>query len=418
MRLLNPLLRNTVAIKHFNLLTDYKHPSPLYVHSQSPDAAVHSDLSETSEMFQQLQRKVMDLLDHFPNVLAKLKQVLTSLVLPLGEEKVVPLVDPLAYKNTQTVRELFRLMAPYWNPLSTDLFGLLLEASGCNQAASKVAEFVEARGSKGHLVLCIRQLPTLASGENDLNVADLETFHNAPLPELQSFHPDVFARLPEHELTSTRTTVRISVEVNKPLVCLADYEQITTTLSGLFTVPKAALVYVGCSKAPLVLCWLVPRELVAYIRSIQIGVSGHRLLVESKVTGVAVGDQIYKCLTIKVRDPSSQCAVYTMLAVYSWCSAGEVYLMDKARISPTVVHIALLQESPLLCSVYSVFFRAFRGGNFPPLSFEFPPQTITNFVCFLDILRIFSPHKSNFPPKTTSLEKNPECIVDKVYVEL
>ena len=54
------------------------------------------------------------------------------------------------------------------------------------------------------------------------------------------------------------------------------------------------------------------------------------------------------------------------------------------------------------------FFRAFRGGNFPPSSFEFPPQTITNFICFLDILHIFSPHKSNFPPKTTSLEKNPD----------
>ena len=294
----------------------------------------------------------MDLLDQFPNALAKLKQVLTSLVLPLGEGKVAPLVDPLSYENAQTVREVFRLMAPYWNPLSTDLLGLLLEASGCNQAASKVAEFVEARASKGHLVLCIRQLPTLASGENDLDVADLETVHNAPLSELQELHPAVFAGLPEHKVTSARTTVRISVEVNKPLVCLADYEEITTALSGFFEVPKAALVYTGCSKAPLVLCWLTSHELVAYIKSINVGgLSGHRLVAESKVTRVAVGDQIYKCPTIKVRELSSHSAVYTMLAVYSWCSAGEVYLMDKARISPTVVHIALLQVHS--CVVYS-----------------------------------------------------------------
>ena len=305
-RLLNPLLRNTVAIKHFNLLTDYKHPSPLCVHSQSPDTAVHSDLSETSEMFQQLQRKVMDLLDQFPNVLAKLKQVLASLVLPLGEGKVVPLVEPLAYENAQTVRELFRLMAPYWNPLSTNLLGLLMEASGCNQAVSKVAEFVETRGSKGHLLLSICQRPTMASGKNDdLDVADLETVHNTPVLELQSFHPAVFARLPEHKVTSARTTVRISVEVDKPLLCLADYEELTTALSGFFRVPKAALVYAGCSKAPLVLCWLVPRELMAYIRSIQIGLSGHRLVAESKVTRVAVGDRVYKCPTIKVRAPWS-----------------------------------------------------------------------------------------------------------------
>ena len=111
------------------------------VHSQSPDTAVHSDLSETSELFQQVQQKVMDLLDCFPNALATLKQVFASLVLPLGEGKVAPLVDPLAYKSAETVRELFRLMSPYWNPLSTNLLSLLLEASGCNQAASKVAKF-------------------------------------------------------------------------------------------------------------------------------------------------------------------------------------------------------------------------------------------------------------------------------------
>ena len=263
--------------------------------------AVPSDLSETAEMFQQLQQTVMDLLDHFPNALDKLKQILTSLVLPLGEGKVAPLVDPLAYNNAQTVRELFWLMASYWNPLSTDLLGMLLEASGCNQAASKVAKFLEARASKGHLVLCIHQLPTLASGENDVDVADLQTVHNAPLSELQSLHPAVFARLPEHKVISTRTTVRISVEVNKPLVCISDYEEITTTLSGFFRVPKAALVYTGCTKAPLVLCWLVSHEIVAYIKSTHRGLGGHRLLVESKVTGVAFGDQMYKCPNIKVR---------------------------------------------------------------------------------------------------------------------
>ena len=51
------------------------------------------------------------------------------------------------------------------------------------------------------------------------------------------------------------------------------------------------------------------------------------------------------------------------------------------------------------------FFRSFRG-EISPLTFE-SPQTITKFHLFLDILHIFSPQLSNFPPKTTSLEKNP-----------
>ena len=295
------------------------------VQSPSADTAVHSDLSEISELFQQLQRAVMDLLDHFPNALAELKQVLASLVLPM-KGYVVPLVDPLAYENARTVRELFRLMSPYWNPLSTDMLSLLLEASGCNQAASKVAEFVETRASKGYLVLCIHQLPTLASGENSLDVADLETVHDAPLSELQSLHPAVFIRLPEHKVTSTRTTVRISVEVNKPLLCIADYENMTTALSGFFQVPEAALFYAGCSKAPLVLCWLTSHDLLAYIRSPPAGyllsMSTHQLLAENNATRIAVGDRTYKCPTMEVREPS-----ITILHVCSSLQWGELKII-------------------------------------------------------------------------------------------
>ena len=95
--------------------------------------------------------------------------------------------------------------------------------------------------------------------------------------------------------------------------CLADYEEITTALSGLFLIPKAALVYAGCSKAPLALCWLVSHDLVEYIKSTTAGsLSGYRLLAEHEVTGVAVGDQMYKCPTIKVRESLSQCIVYTL----------------------------------------------------------------------------------------------------------
>ena len=61
--------------------------------------------------------------------------------------------------------------------------------------------------------------------------------------------------------------------------------------------------------------------------------------------------------------------------------------------------------------ITSVFFHGLWGGGnspTPPLpSFKFPPQTITKFVYFLDVFHIFSPQKSNFPPKTTFIEKNP-----------
>ena len=70
------------------------------------------------------------------------------------------------------------------------------------------------------------------------------------------------------------------------------------------------------------------------------------------------------------------------------------------------------RKSRNCCCATSVFFRAFRGGNSPPpppLSFEFPPQTITNFVCFLDIFHIFLSPQKQFPPKNYISRKNPVC---------
>ena len=288
------------------LCTDDVHQPSQTVQPTSLATAVPSNLYEISEMFQQMQLTVMKLLDQFPNALPKLKQVLASLVLPLGQGKVASLVDPQFYEGAQTVQELFMLMVPYWNPLSTDLLSLLLEASGCNEAASKVAEFSEVRASNANLVLCICQPLALAR----LDVANFERVHNAPLSELQSLHSIVFAQTYEHSNTCTRSTVRISVAVNKPLLCVADYEQITTTVSGFFQLPKSALVYGGCSQTLLVLCWLVSHDVVAYIRTILVGLSGHRLLVENNITVVAVGDQIYKVPNVKVREPWPQCIVY------------------------------------------------------------------------------------------------------------
>ena len=67
-----------------------------------------------------------------------------------------------------------------------------------------------------------------------------------------------------------------------------------------------------------------------------------------------------------------------------------------------------------LMSLYgacSVFFRAFRGGNFPPLSFEFPPQTITNSVVFFGYSsHLLSLQKQFPPPQNYISRKSPECL--------
>jgi len=252
-------------------------------HSPSPNvAATPSDFSELAQKFKQLEHEAVELLDQFPGVLLQLKQVLATLVFPLDEGKVVPLIDPHCYENALTVRELFGILAPHWNPLSPDLLGLLLEDSGCSMAVTKFTEFIEARNSKGHLVLCVRQIPSLV---------DFRSVHNGPLSKLQSFHHPLFAQLPE--ATSSQNTVRISVEVDKNFVQLSDYERIITALSGLFRMPKLAFVFAGLSTQTLALSWLTIPEFLQCSKSIVTDISGEKQLAQNKVTRIAIGDWFY-----------------------------------------------------------------------------------------------------------------------------
>ena len=276
-------------LKHLFVLTDYKQQSAVRVRPRL--ATGNAPLfSEISLQFQELQRDVIDLLVQCPDALTQLKQCLTSLVLPLGGGKVASLVDPSSYEAASTIPEFFRLMAPHWNCLSTNLLSLLLEASGCKPAAAKLAEFEEARSSSGPLV---HFTPSTSRCE-------LRSVHSFPLEQLQSLHPAVFT----DSMAAThaeRNTARITAEVDKPLLHVSCLEELTIAICGFFQLPKVALVYTGSSQNPLSLCWLVSRDLLPYMRSHKGGLSGDHLLCKQHITQIVFGEaEIYKCPSHKV----------------------------------------------------------------------------------------------------------------------
>ena len=195
-----------------------------------------------------------------------------------------------------------RLMAPYWNCFSTDLLQLLSEELSCSLATATMDELVHARQMKD-LVVAVHTTSS-ASDMNDLDSGlslGHKSAHSASLEELQSQHPAVFARLPEHRVSASRSVARISVEVDVPVLHLTDYNNIVQAVSAFFQLPCAALVYCGCSQSPLIVCWETSTELIKYIMSVRYGESGYRLLAEQKITVLVVADKIkYRCPSIKV----------------------------------------------------------------------------------------------------------------------
>ena len=296
------------------MFADYQHyrgtqPKELPVDCQPGD-------SNLSEPFLKLLHEVIGHLSDYPNALDALKKGLDSLVYPLGNGKVVPLVElpPLCH-DACTIVGFFTSISPYLNPLSFCFLQCIVGFTGCGSAISAVAAFNTVRMANSHLLLCSNrwEVPTFPDGLNDLNTSarsDAVVAHTAPLVQLKSVHPWVFARLAEHRAAElSKDCVRVSIRVNRKSISLADYDSILTTICGYFWLPVYALTYIGCTEQPLCLTWVFSKKLLEHLKGCGGGISGECMLAMQGVVNIMVGDWLnYICLNSKV-----QCCDFLLL---------------------------------------------------------------------------------------------------------
>ena len=267
-----------------------------------------SNFSDLQSQFLQVLSIVMDSFDRLPNSLSRLKQFFSRVVLPLGEGKIIQLVDPSSYEKAVTTRELFRQQSVLWNSFSPDLLKMLCEECQCSPAMEAVRQFILFRSRFASSLVC-RQTLSLDEA-NDPNGTTTSspslhpshlTYHTGPIHDLQSLHPSVFQHLDERERVDPPETIRLTVHVDRPHLTLQDFDDITTAVCGYFKIPRAALVYGGCSRDGQVVCWMTSASLLPYLKNVSIGTSSRRLMAEQRILGVAAGDLHYPCLRMKVR---------------------------------------------------------------------------------------------------------------------
>ena len=263
----------------------------------------------------------MDNFDARPGSLNTLKELLHQLVLPVKDGEVA-VIDQAVLCNTDLVRQLFRLLSPLLNCFSTDLIRYLCEQTHC---LDLVEIFYHVHEQHSKSILCTRK------EEDKMNTASKAALLPAPtspshlkahmmdLNTLQSLHPLVFTRLDHHRTTQPPKTFRLSVEVNRPLITLRDYDNITDAVSAALLLPKMAMAYAGCSVSPLTLTWLVPAQLHGHLVTPSFGSteSGDRLLAEQGVVSVAIGEDMYiVCLGMQVCISQQLLQLYTYQCTY------------------------------------------------------------------------------------------------------
>lgn len=289
--------------------TDYqsiwsgKDSQPQPVTSVVNSTTTEDDLKELTDSFIQLFQDVIKDFEQCPNGLDILKQVLASLLLPQKFSGKCQLLQPQLYSEAKTIREIIMQILPFINPVSFHLLQLLAQLSGCIPAIEKVSDFIQLRLTKNSVLLCNDQftIPTTHDGLNDLNtlaLSDAMMAHTASLDVLQSAYPQMLARLPS---LASMDVVRVSAMMSVKRVTFSNYDCIVTAICGFFLLPKSALVYVGYTNQPLVLCWCVAKEINLYMRQVKININCELLLAEQGIANIMIGDWLnYKCLTIKV----------------------------------------------------------------------------------------------------------------------
>ena len=273
--------------------------------TESSTSRPTSTLHMLSGSFYELQQEAIECLVEYPDALEKLKQALASLSLPVGDGKVVQIVEPSLYNDAQSVAEVFSSLSLLINPLSMNLLQVCVYATECTPAIAKITAYERLMMSNGSIVLCSNKwaVPMTSDGLNNLNTtaaSGAEVAHTASLGQLQSIHPSVFTRV--SAAVSHEMYMRISACVNKKaMISLANYDSLLTAISGFFRLPKCVFTYVGCTEQPLCLSWMISKDLQPYMKHHGGGISGECMLSEQRIVYLMVGNWFnYHCLTTYV----------------------------------------------------------------------------------------------------------------------
>ena len=139
---------------------------------QAPATIIKSDFREVMDKFSELLKSVISQFEALPGGLEKLKEISASLLLPVNDGSVVPIIPTTLYLKAKTVSEFFSLISPLVNPLSFHLLCTLSRLCDCKLAYDAATAYGHFLTLKCHLVLCVDRwsAPTNPDGLNDLNI--------------------------------------------------------------------------------------------------------------------------------------------------------------------------------------------------------------------------------------------------------
>ena len=197
------------------------------------------------------------------------------------------IVQSKAYEAVDSVRALFRLLAPHLQPVDCSLLKALVEAAGVEQAIQRLDEYLHMTNT------CL-----LGSGsEKVLTLQEIESWNTPQLP-LQTQNTSK-SLVPHDSSNDVITSQPVAYSTSLPVTTVVAAEEmswgtfrcIQSLLCGIFTVPSCALQYDDKQPGSVVVTCITSQEMLSQIRSTLLDDGDMLLLLREKIVSIQVGKE-------------------------------------------------------------------------------------------------------------------------------
>ena len=248
-----------------------------------PESAI--SIPECNIQFSLFITELTPLLENHEGALSNILTFLEQLVLPLHNKCLAKIFQPEKFQGVQSIRALFRLLAPHWGYIDCSLLHPIVKASSCKPALAKVEEFLHNREQLSQALIIQKAEKHQPSSECNTapSSSDRVSHDSHQISAGRSQSP----RVTMQQASAHEEVVQMKVETNA--MTLKDYEENVSLLSHILRLPRYVMSFFSSRTGSISLKWLMSKRLVPYVQNTRICTSDLIALAEKHVTEIKVG---------------------------------------------------------------------------------------------------------------------------------
>ena len=269
------------SIDHYRggpLVRQQSHDSDLSI--SPPESEI--SIPECNIQFSLFITELTPLLENHEGALSNILTFLEQLVLPLQNKCLAKIFQPDKFEGVQSIRALFRLLAPHWSYIDTSLLHPIVKASGCTTALEKVKEFLLNREQLAPVLVLQK-----ADKHPDQDITSEPSSGGVSQGSQQ--HTGGRSRSPRVMTPRSSVHEEVEMKIETNAVTLKEYEENASLLCRILRLPRYVMSFFSSGTGSISLKWLMSKELVPYVQNTRICSIDLIALAQKRITEIRVG---------------------------------------------------------------------------------------------------------------------------------